>query len=108
VSAAHPLDPLSADEIRAAVAILRRERDVGPRWRFGMIELREPSKRALRDGGAPSREAILSCWNRDDGRTYKAVVSIDDERVVSWEHRPGEQANFTDTWTSTASRTRFT
>ncbi len=93
----HPLDPLSADEIRAAVAVLRRERGVGPNWRFGTIELREPAKQSLNAGHAASREAIVSCWNRDDGQTYKAVVSIGDDRVTSWEHRPGEQANFTET-----------
>ncbi len=93
----HPLDPLSGDEIRAAVAVLRRERDVGPGWRFGTIELREPSKQALAGDEAIPREAILSCWNREDGETYRAMVSIGDERVVSWEHRPGEQANFTET-----------
>jgi primary-amine oxidase len=86
----HPLDPLSGDEIRAAVAVLRGERDVGPAWRFGTIELREPSKQELAGDEAIPREAILSCWNRDDGQTYRAVVSIGDERVVSWEHRPGE------------------
>jgi primary-amine oxidase len=93
----HPLDPLSGDEIRAAVAVLRRERAVGRDWRFGTIELREPSKQPLLAGEAIPREAILSCWNRDDGATYRAVVSIGDDRVVSWEHRPGEQANFTET-----------
>ncbi len=93
----HPFDPLSGDEIRAAVAVLRRDRDVGPGWRFGTIELREPSKQALAGDETIPREAILSCWNRDDGETYRAVVSIGDERVVSWEHRPGEQANFTET-----------
>ena len=40
----HPLDPLSADEIREAAAIVRRERGVGERWRFASIELREPFK----------------------------------------------------------------
>lgn len=59
-SVAHPLDPLSAEEIRAAVAILRRERDMGPRRRFGTIEPREPPKAALREGGALPREAILA------------------------------------------------
>ena len=39
-AAGHPLDPLSAEEIRRAVAILRRDRGVGAGWRFGMIELR--------------------------------------------------------------------
>jgi primary-amine oxidase len=95
VTGGHPLDPLSAEEIRHAVSILRGKRDVGPRWRFGMVELREPSKRALTAGDPIAREAVLTCWNRDDGQTYKALVSLTDGRVVSFEHRPGEQANFT-------------
>jgi primary-amine oxidase len=90
----HPLDPLSTDEIRRTVAILRRDQGVGPRWRFGSIELHEPSKPALRDG-EPDREADVVCWNRDDGRTYKARVSLTGDRVVGWEHRPGRQGNFT-------------
>jgi len=35
---AHPLDPLSADEIRQAVAVLRRDRNVDGAWRFASIE----------------------------------------------------------------------
>ena len=31
-----------------------------------------------------------------DGQTYKARVSLDEDSVLSWEHRPGEQANFTE------------
>ena len=46
---AHPLDPLSAEEIAAAAAILRRDQGVGERWRFASIELREPSKAVVRD-----------------------------------------------------------
>src|SRR2546423_6842873 len=94
-AAAHPLDPLSAEEVRRAVAILRRDQCVGPRWRFGTIELREPSKAALKSGGPIAREAEIACWSRDDGRTYKARVGIGEDRVTAWEHRPGEQANFT-------------
>src|SRR6478735_3468976 len=95
---AHPLDPLSADEIRRAVAVLRRDRGVGERWRFGTIELREPAKDTLRAwtaGEAFEREAELICFNRDDGRTYKARVSLDGDRVLAWDHCPGVQANFT-------------
>ncbi len=44
---AHPLDPLTADEIRQAAAILRRDRGVGGTWRFASIELKEPAKGAL-------------------------------------------------------------
>src|SRR5580704_1445564 len=66
----HPLDPLTADEFRQAAAILRRDRGLGPRWRFASIELHEPSKDVLRElqPGAPlAREAIAVCWDRDTG-----------------------------------------
>ena len=93
----HPLDPLSAQEIREVVAILRRDRRVEPpRWRFGIIELGEPSKPALAGSERPPREALVTCWNRDDGQTYRARVSLSHDSVLSWEHRPGEQANFTE------------
>ena len=43
----HPLDPLTAEEIRQAAAILRRDRGVGGTWRFASIELKEPAKAGL-------------------------------------------------------------
>jgi primary-amine oxidase len=91
----HPLDPLSADELRRVVAILRRDREVTDRWRVAAIELREPPKAVLRDGAPVARAANVLCWNRDDGQAYKAVVSLTDDAVVSWEHRAGEQPNMT-------------
>ena len=94
----HPLDPLDADEIRAAAAILRRDRGVGERWRFASIELREPSKatvRAHRPGDPIVREAVVICWNRDDGRVYKARVALGADRVVAWEDVPDGQPNMT-------------
>jgi primary-amine oxidase len=94
-TARHPLDPLDADEIRAVVAILRREHAPDDGWRFAMIELREPAKPALAGGGAVERAANVLCWNRADGQAYKAVVSLTGDRVTSWEHRPGEQPNMT-------------
>jgi primary-amine oxidase len=36
-AARHPLDPLTAEEIRATVAILRRERGLTDRWRISSI-----------------------------------------------------------------------
>jgi primary-amine oxidase len=97
-SVRHPLDPLSAEEFRHITAIVRRERALNERWRFASIELKEPSKETLGEFGPEgpvSREALVVCWNRDDGETYKSVVSLTENRVVSWEHRPGEQPNIT-------------
>jgi primary-amine oxidase len=95
---AHPLDPLTAEEIRTAAAVLRREKDVGDRWRFASIELREPAKALAREfapGDAIAREAAVVCWNRDDGNVYKARVTLADERVAAWEHVPDGQPNMT-------------
>jgi primary-amine oxidase len=100
---AHPLDPLTADEMRAVAAVLRRDRGVEPpRWRFGAIELAEPAKTALRDGRA-RREARAVCWNRESGEAYRAVVSLAvsaaGPEVTAWEHLPGVQPNMTvDEW----------
>jgi primary-amine oxidase len=99
---AHPLDPLSADEFRAAAAVLRRDMGVDEGWRFASIELREPAKDVVRGfspGDPIRREARVTCWSRAEGTPYKAVVSLTDDAVVSWEAVPGEQANMTlDEW----------
>jgi primary-amine oxidase len=96
VADSHPLDPLTAAEIRQAAAIVRRDRGVGPGWRFASIELREPVKGALE---AARREAIVVCWDRSDGQAYRAVVSLADDAVTSWAHLPGQQPNMTvDEW----------
>jgi primary-amine oxidase len=107
---AHPLDPLSADEIRRAAEVVRRDRGVGDGWRFASIELKEPAKAdlpaleaaALRAGSAAGREALVVCWNRADGQAYRAVVSLigdAGDAVTSWQHLPGQQPNMTvDEW----------
>ena len=102
----HPLDPLTADEIRQAAAILRRDRGVGGTWRFASIELTEPAKAApparptgQQAGAQVSREAIVVCWDRTDGQAYRATVSLTGDTVAMWEHLPGQHPNMTaDEW----------
>ncbi|MCV7424473.1 primary-amine oxidase [Mycobacterium yunnanensis] len=103
----HPLDPLSSDEFRAAAAVLRREHQVtatptsgtGRGWRFASMELVEPSKAELARfedvGDVPPRRAVVICFDRSTNSTYKAVVSLTDDRVETFDHVPGVQANFT-------------
>jgi primary-amine oxidase len=97
-SVGHPLDPLTAEEFRGTTAILRRDKEQDSRWRFASIELREPPKEVVgrfTSGDQISREALVVCWNREDGQAYKSVVSLTEDRVVTWEHHPGEQPNIT-------------
>jgi primary-amine oxidase len=103
---AHPLNPLTAGEIRQAAAILRRDRGVGGTWRFASIELKEPAKGALaaQEAGQQAarragREAIVVCWDRADGQAHRAVVSLTGDEVTQWEHLPGQHPNMTaDEW----------
>ena len=103
VTNSHPLDPLSADEIRQAAAILRRDQTIGDTWRFASIELKEPAKTALpglEAAGQPaSREAVVVCWDRTDGQAFRAIASLTGNDVTRWEHLPGQQPNMTvDEW----------
>jgi primary-amine oxidase len=113
---AHPLDPLTATEIRQVAAIVRSGPAAGPGWRFASIELAEPVKEALAviaDGKPVPRAAVAVCWNREDGQAYRGRVSLADAgapppeagtpppeaRLTAWEHLPGEQPNLTaDEW----------
>ncbi|MGA5466474.1 primary-amine oxidase [Mycobacterium sp. NPDC050041] len=95
----HPLDPLAADEFAAVAAILRRDTDVDDSWRFASVELAEPGKAELWEfaaaGTRPPRRATVICLQRATNSTYKGVVSLTGDRVESFTHLPGVQANFT-------------
>jgi primary-amine oxidase len=106
-AAAHPLDPLTAEEFRRVAAALRRDRATGPGWRFASIELAEPAKEQLHRMPGPGRgssqgirrEAVAVCWNTGNGQAYRAVVSLADDTVIGWQHLPGQQPNMTvDEW----------
>jgi primary-amine oxidase len=96
----HPLDPLTTEEIKQVAAIVRRERGAG--WRFASIELREPAKDAwpaLEAGDQSRREAVAVCWDREDGRAWRAVVSLTGGVMTAWEDLEGQQPNMTvDEW----------
>jgi primary-amine oxidase len=93
-SAVHPLDPLSAAEIERAWEIVRAERVPGPRVRVIFIMLHEPAKKVVlahRPGDAVERAAFVVLVDSAAGKTYEAVASLTQGRVLSWEHVPGAQ-----------------
>ena len=82
MSVAHPLDPLSADEILAASGIVRATHDLGPGMRFETIVLREPAD-------AADRQAFVSVYDTATADLFEATVSLTHGRVNSWTPRPG-------------------
>jgi primary-amine oxidase len=84
---AHPLEPLTADEIAAAVAVLRDERSLPETVRFSYVALDEPGKEELESftmGTSIERRAAAVLIDRATGNVSEAVVSLSDHRVSSW------------------------
>jgi primary-amine oxidase len=97
VAPAHPLDPLTASEIIAAVGVLRRHPDVPPGALFPVVALNEPPKAEVlaHSAGSPfRREAFAVVFDRPGGRTLEAVVDLRG-RTVALRHLPGAQPAIT-------------
>src|SRR5258708_19384022 len=88
----HPLDPLTPEEIVAAVAIVR----VGPasseHMRFVMVKLHEPGPEVSLsyqpDDNVP-REVFMSLLDKTNGvgKAYEAIVNLTERRVSSWRQK---------------------
>ena len=91
----HPLEPLTAEEVSAASAILKAAKGLEATARFVFVTLHEPPKGAVQAGEAVPREAFVVLYERSERKTYEAVVSLTDEDVVSWRHIEGVQSPIT-------------
>jgi len=95
VSAAqHPLDPLTPEEITIAVAVVQSDRALSSSYRFAVVTLNEPPKSVVlsyRPGTPISREAFMVLLDNATGATYEAIVSITEQKVISWTHVPDVQ-----------------
>lgn len=92
----HPLDPLSAEEMAEAIRILRQTQALSPGMRFMSVSLQEPDKHAImayeNEGAEVERTIHFLLFDRMDGQTYEAVVSLTEARLGSWRQIPGVQA----------------
>jgi primary-amine oxidase len=96
--ARHPLDPLTAEEIRQAAGILAADVRVSPALRFVSVGLHEPPKgevASFRPGQQVAREAFIVARDPREHMTYEAVVSITAGAVLSWQPVPGVRAPVT-------------
>ncbi|RID83627.1 primary-amine oxidase [Peribacillus asahii] len=96
VNVLHPLEPLSADEIKLAVEIVKSEKALTDKVRFATVVLEEPDKDVVlnfKKGDAFNRQAALIILEPQTNQTFEAVVSLTDQTLVSYEEvldvRPG-------------------
>ena len=98
-STLHPLDPLTATEIRNAVALVKTRPDVPSGALFPIVALQEPSKeevRAFKPGGSFSRRALVVVLDRANARSFEAVVDLRAKSVASFAPLASGQPLITD------------
>jgi primary-amine oxidase len=90
----HPLDPLSAEEIKAASAALGKHAGFPEGAIYSTIVLKEPEKGEVmnfRPGAQFGRRAFAVVLDRKGNRTFEAVVDLKSGRVASWKLAEGAQ-----------------
>ncbi|WP_458117240.1 primary-amine oxidase [Arthrobacter sp. D2-10] len=90
----HPLDPLSTAEIENASAIFRDSDEPLPNARFISIERQEPTKeelQAFEEGSLLHRRGFIVLRDLKAAKTYEAVVSLTEGKVLSLKHIPDAQ-----------------
>jgi primary-amine oxidase len=88
----HPLDPLRADEIRAAVAAVRASGRITEAALFSTVTLDEPAKAAViayRPGDKIDRRVHLLIVPGPEASVIEAVVALPEGEVVRWTERQG-------------------
>lgn len=93
-AAHHPFDPLTADEITVAVAVVKKEH--GDCF-FNVVSLREPRKADMLkwlakpiDSLRPSRIADVVVINKA-GKVFDGLVDLKTQKIISWEMIDGAQ-----------------
>jgi len=87
----HPLDPLTADEIEAATAILDEAGVLGRGFRFISTSLLEPAKtemQAWKPGQPLARLAQVVLLDRESGLGFEAIVDLGKHAVSGFKKLP--------------------
>ncbi len=82
----HPLEPLSADELRRAVAVLRSADRLSEAARFSCALPVEPDKATLRggNGAAIERRVRLVGYDRELGASFDALISLSQDKLLDF------------------------
>ena len=92
----HPLEPLTEDEIRNAVDIVKSDKRVPVIVRFASVTLKEPTKsRVLQysedEPDEIPREAVAILLDRDSGDCVEATIDLGSRKVINWNIRHNVQ-----------------
>ena len=87
----HPLDPLTAAEIRSVVQIVRDDPRYGADFLFETIELLEPEKsvvRQYRSGESIDRAARVNLFKVKQDGIWRLIVSLTQKKVLASSYLP--------------------
>jgi primary-amine oxidase len=90
----HPLEPLSAEEVAAAAAILKRDQGLAGTARFVSVTIHEAPKAevlAFTPDHRIDRQAKIVIRERAARTTFEGIVSITNDKTLSWRELPGVQ-----------------
>jgi len=96
---AHPLDPLSAQEITTTVELVKTRHGKPSDVLFPMVSLQEPTKDELAQynaGKAIPRRGFTLVYDRKQDLLVEAVVDLKANKVLTWTEKPGKRALVTD------------
>lgn len=92
-SSEHPLNPLTAEEIQSAVAILKESGQYKESYRFTEISLKAPEKAKVWDwvmsGDQGGMERMAQLVMLDGKRVLESTVNLTTKQLVSFEHIEG-------------------
>ncbi len=94
----HPLTPLTAEEMRQSVVLLRDAAKITPTTRFVSISLKEPSKAAVHQlipDALPAREAFVVLFDNGTNSCHEATLSLTRNELLTYRHIPGVQPTMT-------------
>ena len=90
----HPLDPLSAQELKDVVQHARNVWKLDHRHLFAMVQLHEPSKKIInnwKDSNAVERAAKITLWNSATSTVIEAVITVEGKEI-SFTEIPGAKS----------------
>src|SRR5262249_17865793 len=88
---AHPLSPLTTDEIAEAARMIRQSGRVPGPARFITLTLDEPSKAAILRGETPPRRAFAVLYDARADQTFEAVANLTAHSIERAEQIPNVQ-----------------